>query len=311
MEYTGFMTLPILRVLPHFDLALAAGMTGIPDGVFPLAGEEELGPLCRRLAEAAEPAQADLAQLGAGPFARFWATHRSAYRAASARLGAELAARPRADLGALFGFDISLDLQHLGLRQKKGAARRVPLGQIAALYLYPSAFNTARHWFLEPHADGRCSIHLPVLDAELAVLASGISAESRKLALAEPSVPDASPVHGAEGDFRAICRALGDPSRFAMMEILAGTPEGADLPGLTGAELARRLGLSTPAVTHHLNILRRAGLIDTFRSGNSLQLRPRRPVFANLGELAIARLFKAGVTTPRRSRRPRRRRPVP
>jgi DNA-binding transcriptional ArsR family regulator len=51
--------------------------------------------------------------------------------------------------------------------------------------------------------------------------------------------------------------ALGDPNRRAIVELLAG--DGAD--GRSVGELAERLPISRPAVSRHLRLLKRAGLV--------------------------------------------------
>ncbi len=68
---------------------------------------------------------------------------------------------------------------------------------------------------------------------------------------------DASLVPGEtvpEGMLRAL-KALSDPTRLRILRYLAGEP-------LTPAELARRLRLRIPTVTHHLKTLRLAGLVQ-------------------------------------------------
>lgn len=50
-------------------------------------------------------------------------------------------------------------------------------------------------------------------------------------------------------------KAIADPSRLAILRYLSEEP-------LTPSELARRLRLRPPTVTHHLNVLRLAGLVE-------------------------------------------------
>jgi DNA-binding HxlR family transcriptional regulator len=69
--------------------------------------------------------------------------------------------------------------------------------------------------------------------------------------------PDASLVPGEtvpEGLLRSL-KALSDPSRLRILHDLSHEP-------LTPSELARRLRLRAPTVTHHLKILRLAGLVQ-------------------------------------------------
>lgn len=66
-----------------------------------------------------------------------------------------------------------------------------------------------------------------------------------------------------------VFQALADPTRRAILERLAA----ADLPV---SELVERFDISQPAVTKHLNVLQRAGLITRHRSGRLRLSRVRR-----------------------------------
>lgn len=58
--------------------------------------------------------------------------------------------------------------------------------------------------------------------------------------------------------------ALGDPTRLRLVEILARQPSGS---ALCVNALAARLGVSQPAVSQHLQILRSVGLVYPVRRG--------------------------------------------
>lgn len=292
-------------VAPHLELFLAFA-AGTPEqrrmadnplaALGDIAPDASLAELLRALAEAAETLpDRRIITFANTAFAPFWRANAAPYAAAAARLQARLAAHPRADLGALFGFDVSLDLQHLGLRQRTGAARRIPVSQIAAVHLYPSAFNAAGFWCLSAGGGGKQLVHLPVQDD---VLAEAIAPLAAPVAAPRETPPAPRAARPAEAPhFAAICRALGDASRLAMAEMMAREP-------ITGAEIGRRLRLSTPAVTHHLNILRQAGLVDEVRLGTSIQLSLRRQTVQEMGRLALDHFSGAGARpAPRRSRR--------
>lgn len=57
--------------------------------------------------------------------------------------------------------------------------------------------------------------------------------------------------------------ALADPVRLRIVSMLAAAPEGA----ACGCELEDPLGLTQPTVSHHLRILREAGLVVGERRG--------------------------------------------
>jgi len=59
-----------------------------------------------------------------------------------------------------------------------------------------------------------------------------------------------------------LCKALGDPTRLHMLQLLAM----ADRP-LCACELEGPFDLSQPTISHHLRILREAGVVSTTRRG--------------------------------------------
>ena len=74
--------------------------------------------------------------------------------------------------------------------------------------------------------------------------------------------PGAPPLPEAARDELAACfKALADPARVAVVNLLAGADE------LCVCVLTDQLGLSQGTVSHHLRILREAGLVDVSRRG--------------------------------------------
>jgi biotin operon repressor len=78
---------------------------------------------------------------------------------------------------------------------------------------------------------------------------------------APPASPEALPVD--------LARALGDPLRWRIVELLSTEQ-------LCVAHLAEELGAAQPLVSHHLKVLREAGLIepDRYRYWTYYRLRP-------------------------------------
>jgi DNA-binding transcriptional ArsR family regulator len=72
--------------------------------------------------------------------------------------------------------------------------------------------------------------------------------------------------------------ALGDPTRLAILGRLASEGD------MTVQEIARPFAMSLPAVSQHLKVLERAGLISRGRDG---QKRPCRLEAARLAETAL------------------------
>ncbi len=57
-------------------------------------------------------------------------------------------------------------------------------------------------------------------------------------------------------------KALGDPSRFEIFRLIASQPE-----PLCACDVVARFDLSQPTISHHLKVLRDAGLITATRRG--------------------------------------------
>jgi ArsR family transcriptional regulator, arsenate/arsenite/antimonite-responsive transcriptional repressor len=67
-------------------------------------------------------------------------------------------------------------------------------------------------------------------------------------------------------------KALADPARVKIMSYLFSSSAGEEISG----ELAAVLGLSESTVSHHLNQLRKAGLVESDRRGMNVFHRARR-----------------------------------
>jgi len=125
-----------------------------------------------------------------------------------------------------------------------------------------------------------------------------------KLATLAPHPVPPSTARDTELDLAGAFAALGDATRYAIVSLIARTP-------MTGAELARRIGTSAPTMSHHLRVLRSAGLVLERPQGKRVLLSLDRSAIAGLSEAALAHFFGrgdsiAGETVIRRSRRRRR-----
>ncbi|SKX88578.1 Putative transcriptional regulator, ArsR family [Mycobacteroides abscessus subsp. bolletii] len=65
-------------------------------------------------------------------------------------------------------------------------------------------------------------------------------------------------------------KALADPVRVKIMSELFGAPDGEIISG----DLAELLGLTESTVSHHMNQLRKAGLVESDRRGMNVFHRP-------------------------------------
>ena len=73
-------------------------------------------------------------------------------------------------------------------------------------------------------------------------------------------------------------KALADPARLKVMSFLFSSSAGEANSG----ELAAALGLTESTVSHHLNQLRKAGLVESGRRGMNVYHRPHRDAVAAL-----------------------------
>lgn len=81
-----------------------------------------------------------------------------------------------------------------------------------------------------------------------------------------------------------VFRALGDTTRFAIAKIIAKEPT-------SSTELARRMGLTKGTVSHHVRILRVAGLIEEKWAGGSVTLSLNRATLEDLSAKTIEMLY--------------------
>ncbi len=97
-----------------------------------------------------------------------------------------------------------------------------------------------------------------------------------------------------------IFKALGDSTRYAIVSLVAKGP-------LSSADLAERLSVSKPTISHHVHQLREAGLLDEqYRSG-AVQLSLKRDVIEKISDVTVQRLFhsdrKIDLRTTRKKER--------
>lgn len=101
-----------------------------------------------------------------------------------------------------------------------------------------------------------------------------------------PSLQDCCPplaVRALSADEAALVapmfKALGDPVRLRLMSMIASGPE-ACVCDLTDA-----FEVSGPTISHHLKVLREAGLVDAERRGTWVWYRARPAALGALGRL--------------------------
>ena len=68
---------------------------------------------------------------------------------------------------------------------------------------------------------------------------------------------------GQASEMAPVLSALADPVRLRIVSMLAAAPDGT----ACGCDLEQPLGLSQPTISHHLKVLREAGLVEGERRG--------------------------------------------
>ncbi len=96
----------------------------------------------------------------------------------------------------------------------------------------------------------------------------------------------------AADDMAATFAALGDPVRLRIVSMLAAAPEGT----ACGCDLEGPLGLSQPTVSHHLKILREAGLVEGDRQGRWVHYRVVPERLENLRSALATGVLASGLS---------------
>ena len=88
-----------------------------------------------------------------------------------------------------------------------------------------------------------------------------------------------------QGQLRARLVVLSEPGRWELCRHLLGE-------SITTGELAQRTGLSPPAVSRHLRLLREAGLISSVREGRHVHHRMHPAVVSRLGDEVLRAIMR-------------------
>ena len=153
---------------------------------------------------------------------------------------------------------------------------RVALKSVDGIHVIPSAFNSGRFWAAYTDASARTRFFIPLLNRDLAP------------GSAEPPDPSLA------------FKALGDTTRYAIASMIARTP-------MTSVDLARVFGVSKPTISHHVQQLRSAGLLNETPTADGVLLELDRGVLERVSRDAAELMFSETGAAPdvRRSRRVR------
>jgi DNA-binding transcriptional ArsR family regulator len=185
---------------------------------------------------------------------------------------------------------LKLALLRVEIDERKGVLKALrggyslPLKNLARAILLPSALNDKRHWTTFDADPNQVVAYFPYFDPSISmnlIPASGGKGSE------EPEIDPALTL-----------KALGDTTRYAIVSVLAKEP-------LTSADLAEKMGLSRPTVSHHVHLLREGGLLLEKSQGKTVLLSLRRDAIENLSALIIRNLFESSAKTDLRKTRTR------
>jgi ArsR family transcriptional regulator, arsenate/arsenite/antimonite-responsive transcriptional repressor len=115
---------------------------------------------------------------------------------------------------------------------------------------------------------------------------------SKQLALADQVACCAplgsQPMSGKQADrIAGLMKALSDPVRLRLMSMIAASDE------VCVCELMGPFDVSQPTISHHLKVLRSAGLVDSERRGTWVYYRAEREALDAIGGLFSPALVSA------------------
>jgi len=145
---------------------------------------------------------------------------------------------------------------------------------LRAIHFLPSAFNDSRFWGAYTDKSGSTKLYFPIFDA---TLIDGFVVLPQTRTISRPT-NDLDPALGF--------RALGDTTRYAMASLLAKSPR-------TSVELAKEFKVSKATISHHVRLLRGAGLLDEEQTEHGVALRLDRAALEALSRAAAEEMFSS------------------
>ena len=92
------------------------------------------------------------------------------------------------------------------------------------------------------------------------------------------------------GELVTVFKALGDPTRLKILDLLRSRGKSCcdlvtrDERGLCACDVQEAVGLSQAAVSHHMDLLRRAGLVEAQKRGRWIFYRRNEAALAGVAE---------------------------
>jgi DNA-binding transcriptional ArsR family regulator len=213
-------------------------------------------------------------------FQRTWQQLEPQMREQTAEMRAANRASALSAVAEKYRLPVLFDDKSKTIRSSRGAVL-YSYRDVRAIHLLPSAFNDLRFWGAYSNPAGSTTLYFPVFDP---TLVQRVVLHSRS----RTSEQSNDPALGF--------RALGDTTRYAIASVLAREPR-------TSAELAKEFNVSKATISHHVQLLRGAGLLSEEQTEKGTVLRLDREVLESLSGNAAHEMF-SGSDNPviRRSR---------
>lgn len=160
---------------------------------------------------------------------------------------------------------IEIDEQARLIKALRGGYQ-MALNSIEKLDFVPSVFNYKRLWSSYDLDNGKVHAFFPYFEPGISLIYPSIKVSASQL---DPGL---------------IFRALGDTTRFAIASTIAITPK-------SSVELSKMLSITKATVSHHVHILREAGLISESYENGSVKLSLVKDVIENLSSITISKLY--------------------
>jgi ArsR family transcriptional regulator len=205
-------------------------------------------------------------------FRETWRDLDTGMKQARAALQLALENSTPSDFAREIALPVALDDKEKVVTSLRGRAL-YPYKSVSEIHVIPSAFNDARLWAAYADDTGSVRLYFPVFRPEL------LREDVRTV------------------DPATAFRALGDTTRYAIASVLAHEPQ-------TSVELAKAFGVSKATISHHVQLMRAAGLLEESATDNGIVLALDREAVEEISEAAVQELFGAGNNPViRRSRR--------
>jgi DNA-binding transcriptional ArsR family regulator len=244
-------------------------------GLYPASARGGSAPAFARLvnnpAEYREEVINVVVQFWAAGFAETWGTLEPQLRDRARALKQEISRGGVTDFARSAGLPVLIDDDKVKSIRGTTVVQRA---DVAGIHIIPSAFNTADLWAAYRDANGKTRFFFPVFDSTL------------------------SPDTRISIDPSMIFSALGDTTRYAIASTIARKP-------MTSVELARAFGVSKPTISHHVHLLRAAGLLEETHTEDGTLLALNRRVLERASGAAAREMFSdASSQTVKRTRKP-------